>query len=119
VPHDHSVFAGLLKYLELDAYEQAVAQQGPAARARSFSCKSHLTAMLYGQFAGASSPREIEAGLHSHGNRLYHLGVRPVPRASLADANRNRPVAPFTALLAATIGAPIAACTGRWTARPT
>ncbi len=103
MPHDRSVFSGVLQYLELDAYEQAVAQQGTAARARSFSCRSHLTAMLYGQLAGASSLRDIEAGLQSHGNRLYHLGVRPASRASLADANRNRPVAPFTALLGAMI----------------
>ncbi len=104
MPHDHTVFASVLKYLDLDAFEQAVEQQGPAARARSFGCKSHLTAMLYGQLAGATSLREIEAGLQSHDNRLYHLGVRPAPRASLADANRNRPVAPFTALLGAMIG---------------
>jgi transposase len=55
--------------------------------------------MLYGQFSGASSLREIEAGLHSHANRLYHLGARPVRRSSLADANRDRPVAVLSVLL--------------------
>jgi Transposase DDE domain len=47
--------------------------------------------------------REIEAGLHSHASRLYHLGARPLRRSSLADANHDRPVAVFSDLLAATI----------------
>jgi hypothetical protein len=59
--------------------------------------------MLYAQFAGASSLREIEAGLQSHATRLYHVGARPPRRSSLADANRDRPVAVFSDLLAATI----------------
>ena len=32
--------------------------------------------------------------------RLYHVGARPRARTSLADANRNRPAAPFCDLLA-------------------
>jgi len=61
-------------------------------------------AMLYAQLSGASSLREIEAGLRSHAARLYHLGVRPACRSSLADANRDRPVAVFSDLLAAMLG---------------
>ena len=103
MPDDNSVFHSMLKLVEWDAFDDAVERQRAKTRARGFSCKSHLVALLYGQFAGTSSLREIEAGLHSHATRLYHLGVRPAPRASLADANRNRPVAPFSELLAAMI----------------
>ena len=59
--------------------------------------------MLYAQLSGASSLREIEAGLHSHAARLYHVGARPPRRSSLADANRDRPAAVYSDLLAATI----------------
>lgn len=103
MPHDNSVFHAVLQRLEWDAFEAAVERHGAAARARGFSCKSHLVALLYGQFAGAASLREIEAGMLSHSARLYHLGVRPVHRSTLADANCNRPVAPFGELLAAMI----------------
>jgi hypothetical protein len=103
VPHNNSVFHAMLKHVEWDAFERAVERHGAASRTRGFSCKSHLAAMLYAQFAGASSLREIEAGLHSHAARLYHLGIRPAHRTSLADANRNRPAAPFCALLGAVI----------------
>jgi len=93
----------MLKLLPWDAFEASAARHGAAARARSFSCKSHLVTMIYAQLSGASSLREIEAGMHSHADRLYHLGVRPAHRSSLADANRDRPVAVFSDLLAVMI----------------
>src|SRR5580698_3183038 len=60
VPHDNSVFHAVLQRLDWEAFERAVAREGAAARARGFTCKNHLVALLYGQFAGASSLREIE-----------------------------------------------------------
>lgn len=103
MPHHPSVFHALLKLLPWDAFEAATERHGTAAQARSFSCKSHLVAMIYAQVSGAASLREIEAGLRSHANRLYHLGVGPVRRSSLADANRDRPVAVVSDLLAVLI----------------
>ncbi|HTR16931.1 MAG TPA: IS4 family transposase [Acetobacteraceae bacterium] len=99
MPHDNSVFHAMLKLLPDDDLERSVERHGAAQQARDFSFKSQLVAMLYAQFSGASSLREIEAGMHSHANRLYHLGARPAPRATLADANRQRPVAVFADLL--------------------
>jgi len=34
---------------------------------------------------GASSLREIAAGMESHAARLYHVGARPVTRSTLVD----------------------------------
>jgi hypothetical protein len=81
LPHDNSVFHSMLKLVSWDAFNAAVEQHATRVHARGFSDKSHLVAMLYTRFAGASSLREIEAGLHSHASRLYHLGARP-PRRS-------------------------------------
>jgi IS4 transposase len=103
VPHDNSVFHSMLKLLPWDAFYAALDRHARRVRARSFSDKSHLVAMLYAQFAGASSLREIAAGLHSHASRLYHLGACPPRRSSLADANRDRSVSVYSDLLAATI----------------
>jgi hypothetical protein len=104
VPHHHSVFYAVLKHLPWDRLDEAVARHGAGGSARSFSYKSQLVAMLYAQLSGASSLRHVTAGLQSHANRLYHLGVEPARRSSLADANRDRPAAVFGDLLAAMIG---------------
>src|SRR5208337_3476359 len=65
---------------------------------RGFTTKTQTVAMTYAQLSGAISLREIEAGLSSHQTRLYHLGVGPVRRSSLADANARRPSALFSDL---------------------
>jgi hypothetical protein len=46
--------------------------------------------MLFGQLAGQDSLRGIEAGLASQSKRLYHLGITPVRRSTLAYANKHR-----------------------------
>ena len=67
---------------------------------RRLTTKSQLVALLYAQFSGAASLREIEAGLNSHAVRLYHLGAAPARRSTLADANALRPAGVFADLFA-------------------
>jgi len=98
-----SVFQSILKLVPWDEFDRAIRSCGAEQAARGFTHRSHLVAMLYAQLAGAVSLRDIEAGLSSHANRLYHLHATPPKRATLAEANSNRPIAIFSELLAATI----------------
>lgn len=98
--HHNSVFHGLLKHFPWSEFERRVEAHGADARVRRLSTKSQLLALLYGQFSGASSLREIEAGLQSQAVRLYHLGAKPARRSTLADANAQRPAALFGELFA-------------------
>ena len=43
-------------------------------------------------------PADGIMGMNAASNRLYHLGVKPVPRSTFADANNKRPYAMFEAL---------------------
>lgn len=103
MPHDNSVFHAVLKHVPWDRLDAAVDRHGARHLARRFSFKSQLVALLYGQLAGAASLRHLTGGLQSHADRLYHLGVEPARRSSLADANRDRPAGVFADLLAALI----------------
>jgi IS4 transposase len=98
VPHQTIVFHELTKYLPWGIHDRLVGEHGGDDRP-ALSAKAHLIDMLYGQFAAAQSLREIEAGLRSHGGKLYHLGARPVARSTLAEANASRPVAIFGGVL--------------------
>jgi hypothetical protein len=51
--------------------------------------KRHLITLLYGQFSGTTSLREIVTGLESHETRLYHLGAAPMKRSTMSNANSN------------------------------
>lgn len=98
--HHNSVFHALLKWVPWSDFERLTVAHGADRRVRRLPSKSQFIALLYGQFAGASSLREIVGGLESHTARLYHLGGRPVSRSTLADANATRPSAVFSELFA-------------------
>lgn len=102
--HQNIVFHDLLKRIPWAEFDRLVALHNSDHRVRSLPTKSQLIALLYGQFSGASSLREIEAGLESHCARLYHVGGRTVSRSTLADANTLRPSAVFSDLFAAMVG---------------
>ena len=98
--HDNSVFHQVLQHVPWAAFDRLVAEHKGDRGVRRLSCKSQLLALLFGQLVGATSLREIEAGLTSHAARLYHLGGRCVARSTLADANRSRPADLFGQLFA-------------------
>ncbi len=98
--HHNSVFHEVLKGVPWDVFDRLVEAHGADWRVRQLSTKSQFIALLYGQLEGAASLREIEAGLESHANRLYHLGASPPRRSTLADANAVRPCAVFSELFA-------------------
>ena len=100
MPHQNSVFHALTKQVDWTLFDRLVDQHGSDFRVRRLDSKSQFLALLFAQFAGASSLREIEAGLASHASQLYHLGAKPAARSTLADANAKRPWALFGDLFA-------------------
>jgi IS4 transposase len=98
--HQNSVFHSLLKQIPWDKFEGLVEKHGADELARKLSTKRHFVALLYGQFSGAMSLREIVTGMESHETRLYHLGAAPVKRSTMSDANANRPWQVFSELFA-------------------
>jgi transposase len=104
VPHENSVMHGVTRHLPWWEFDRLVEELGTDADERGFDSKSHLMAMLFAQFSKAGALRDVEAGMASHAGRLYHLGVTPAVRSTLADANRNRDSRLFSGLFARMIG---------------
>src|SRR5712691_4083111 len=98
--HKNSVFHAVLQGVPWDVFDRLVEVHRADWRVRHLSTKSQFVALLYGQLEGASSLREIEAGLESQRSRLYHLGVSAPRRSTLAEANAARPAELFAALFA-------------------
>ena len=51
--------------------------------------------MLYAQFSGRKSLRDLVFSLKQQVKKLYHLGQTPVKRSTLSDANEQRPAIIF------------------------
>src|SRR5216684_567455 len=99
VRHQNIVFHGLLKHIPWSIHDQLVDQHNADWDGRVVKTKAHLIAMLYAQFCGARSLREIETSLKSHSGKLYHLGGCTISRSALSTANASRPVEVFAGLL--------------------
>lgn len=101
--HHNSVFHDLVKRVPWVEFDRLVTAHQADKHVRRLPTKSQFIALLYGQFSGAASLREIVGGLESHAARLYHVGGRTVSRSTLADANALRPSAMFSDLFAAMV----------------
>src|SRR6266436_7456514 len=98
--HHNTVLHQILKLIPWAEFDRLVEDHSSDKHVRTLSTKSQLVAHLFAQLSGAVGLREIEAGLKSHALRLYHLGVEPAKRSTLADANRLRSPDVFSALFA-------------------
>ena len=99
--HQNIVFHGLLKHIPWAIVDRLVEQYDADRDPRALKAKPHLIAMLYAQFCGLRSLRDIETGLRSHAGKLYHLGGDTVSKSALSTANASRPVEVFGGLLSA------------------
>jgi hypothetical protein len=98
--HHNSLFHQLLQFVPWRAFERLVESHGADRGVRRMTTRSHRIALMYGQLAGAQSLREIELGMSSHAQRLYHLGAAKPARCTFADANARRPAQLFADLFA-------------------
>lgn len=86
----NTILGQILQLFQRPHFQKLVKDTKSEYHSRGFTSWNHFVAMLFGQLCGQDSLRGIEAGLASQGKSLYHLGVNPVPRATLAYANAHR-----------------------------
>jgi IS4 transposase len=98
--HQNSVFHSLTKHIPWTKFDQIVEKYGADELVRKLTTKRQFLALLYGQFSGSTSLREIVTGMASHETRLYHVGTTPVKRSTMSDANSKRPWQVFSELFA-------------------
>lgn len=88
--HHNTLLGQMLQMFPRHEFQKAVEATGAERHARGFSSWNHFVSMLFGQLAGVDSLRGITAGLATQSQKLYHLGVQPVARSTLAYANEHR-----------------------------
>src|SRR5216683_606560 len=111
MPFTRSAFAGLLEPLDRRVIPRAVREHdgdhGVGSGDNAWTCERHLKTLLFAQFAGLKSLREIIEGLGARSASFYHLNLRAPRRSTLSDANAERPAAVFRDIALALI--PVAA----------
>ena len=89
--NNSTIIGQLLQMFSRYEFQQAVLETKSEYHARGLSSCNHFVSMLFAQLAGHDSLRGVEAGLATQGRKLYHLGIKPIHRATLAYANKHRP----------------------------
>lgn len=93
--HHNTVFHQLLKFLPRHRFQETVDRHQGDRKTRALTCWDQMLALLFCQLSGRQSLRDLVDGFNSKRAHHYHLGTNVIRRSSLADANRDRPVAIF------------------------
>lgn len=93
--HRDSIFASVLKPIDRRWFRTVANRLGADAYDKSFTSWDHLVALIFAQLSHADSLRGLEAGFNANRQHHYHLGVGPLARSTLSDANARRPAALF------------------------
>ncbi len=88
--HHNTILGQMLQMFSRYEFQKAVSETKTEYHSRGFSSWNHFVAMLFGQLSSQDSLRGIEAGIATQGASLYHAGVKPIHRSTLAYANKHR-----------------------------
>ena len=85
-----TLFAQVMDFLPWKTFHRIVTRYRGDHRARTLSCAEQFRCMAFAQLTYRESLRDIEVCLSAQAAKLYHMGLRPVSRSTLADANERR-----------------------------
>jgi putative transposase len=87
-----TVFSQVIKLIPRTQFESIVYKHNADKGLRSMNCWTWFGALLFGQLTGHDSIRAIERIFATSDSKMQKLGLGPVRRSTLADANRTRPL---------------------------
>lgn len=97
--YQDTVFGGLVKVFPRWRFEKLVRRHQADYRVRRLPSWTQFVAMVFTQLSGSQSLREVIAAFERFPGSHAHLGLKPVRRSTLSDANRLRPAALFEEVL--------------------
>jgi hypothetical protein len=89
--HGTYIFTEIAEYIPRSPLLTSIASHNGEHYVKEFSCRDQLLALMYGQLAYRESLRDLVLCLHTHREKLYHMGFRTEPKLpTLAKANEKR-----------------------------
>jgi putative transposase len=96
--HHSTVFAQLLNLIPRHEFEQLANAHQQGRRRRPGSRWAQCLMLMTAQLTGRTSLRDIVANVGAQTQKLYHLGVRVLPRSTFARINESQPSSLYEAL---------------------
>jgi len=89
--HCNTVLNQIASFFPRHDFEKLANKYHSGQKFRSFSRWSQFLAMTIAQLTGRSSLRNLVSNIAAQGKRIYHLGMKPTSRATLARVNEQQP----------------------------
>ena len=96
--HHNTLFHSMLNFIPRHQFSALENQHSTGRKARKFSRWNQFVHLMFMQLTGRASLRDGIESINSRAKNLYHLGAKPVARATFADANNIRPASFYEAL---------------------
>jgi hypothetical protein len=91
VVHCNTVLNQVVSFFKRHEFESLSRKHHVGAKFRSFNRWSQFMAMLVCQLSGRKSLRDLVDNLAAQRHKLYHLGMKKVPRTTLSRVNEEQP----------------------------
>lgn len=96
--HCNTVIGQMLKIFSRHEFESLAREHHTGRTFRAFDRWSQFVAMTSAQLASRASLRDLVSNLSAQAQKLYHLGLKPTNRSTLARINEEKPSTLYEAL---------------------
>jgi len=104
MPHYNTILNQITAFIPRHEFDNHADIHHSGQRFRSYNRWSQFMAMMIGQLSGRKSLRDITDNLKVQQGRLYHLGMKPTSRATLARVNEQQPASLFETIFLQLLG---------------
>lgn len=102
--HCNTVIGQMLNIFSRHEFESLAKEHHTGRKFRTFDRWSQFVAMTSAQLSSRASLRDLVSNLSAQAKKLYHLGLKPVNRSTLARVNDEKPHALYEALFEKLLG---------------
>lgn len=88
--HCSTVFSQIVRIFPRHEFQALASKYHAGQKFRSFSRWTQFVALLTAQLTGRDSLRDIVENMSAQAGKLYHLGIKPFGRSTLARANETQ-----------------------------
>lgn len=88
--YKNTLFNQILQFVPRLEFQKVVDAHDGDKKVRALKCWGQFVTLLFGQITGHNSLKSMTTALNSQKRYFYHLGIRPVRRSTLSDANEKR-----------------------------
>jgi hypothetical protein len=96
--HCNTLFHSMLNFIPRHQFAAPENRHSTGRKSRKFSRWNQFVHLMFMQLTSRASLRDGIQSMNSRVRDLYHLGAKPVARATFADANNKRPASLYQAL---------------------